>query len=126
MKAFKRSKRVADQIVRDASEIVATMLGEERVVVTVTGAEVTDDLRHAKVYYTVLGDEEKKKWVEDYFQRKTGVIQNRLSHRLRLRRFPEIVMVFDTSLDAGLRLTSLIDRVIADQEQAKGATGGDA
>ena len=125
MKAFKRSKRVADQIVRDASEIVATMLGEERVVVTVTGAEVTDDLRHAKVYYTVLGDEEKKKWVEDYFQRKTGVIQNRLSHRLRLRRFPEIVMVFDTSLDAGLRLTSLIDRVISDQEQAKGATGGD-
>lgn len=125
MKTFKRSKRVADQIVRDASEVVAAMLGEEKVVVTITGAEVTDDLRHAKVYYTVLGDEEKKQWVEDYFQRKTGVIQNRLSHRLRLRRFPEIVMVFDTSLDAGLRLTSLIDRVMADQERAEGVTGDD-
>lgn len=112
MKSFKRSQRVADQIRRDASDVINAMLQDRTgLLVTVSGVEVTDDLRNARIYYTVLGDEAARDQVRDIFDRSTGYIQSELAHRLRLRRMPEISLQYDKSLVEGMRVTSLIDEL---------------
>jgi ribosome-binding factor A len=114
MKSFKRSKRVADQIKRDASEIIADMMQDRgSLMVTVSGVEVSDDLRYAKIFYTVLGDEDKRGQAEEIFGRSTGYIQGELARRLRLRRMPEISLQYDTSLVEGMRIASLIEDVMS-------------
>ena len=118
MKSFKRSQRVADQIRRDASEIIEAMLQDRTgLMVTVSGVRVTDDLRYAKIFYTVLGEEDKRDQVERIFERSTGYIQAELAHRLRLRRMPEISLHYDTSLVEGLRVVSLIDEVMSETDE---------
>ncbi|MEE9441803.1 MAG: 30S ribosome-binding factor RbfA [candidate division Zixibacteria bacterium] len=113
MKSFKRSSRVADQIQRDVSDIVSAMLRDKvDAMVTISAVNVSDDLRHAKIYYTVLGGEKKLDEIKDVFDRSTGYVQRELAHRLRIRRIPEISFKYDTSLIEGIRLTTKIDQVI--------------
>lgn len=119
MKSYKRSQRVADQIKRDASFVIADVLPDRPdLMVTVSSVDVTDDLRYAKIFYTVLGDETKINEVARIFERATGHIQAELAHRLRLRRMPEISLVYDKSLTEGMRVVSLIDELTekADKE----------
>ncbi len=112
MRAFKRSQRVADQIKRDVSAVIADVLPDRPdLIVTVSSVEVTDDLRYAKIFYTVLGDEEKINEVAKIFSRATRHIQVELGHRIRMRRTPELTFVYDTSLIEGMRVVSLIDEL---------------
>ncbi len=112
MKSFKRSQRVADQIKRDVSVVIAEVLPDRPdLIVTVSAVEVTDDLRYAKIFYTVLGDEEKINEVARIFERATRHIQVELGHRIRMRRTPEISLIYDKSLIEGMRVVSLIDEL---------------
>lgn len=117
MKSFKRSQRLADQIKRDASEVISAMLRDRGdLMITVSGVEVTNDLRHARVFYTVLGDDvDKLKRSENFFKKSTGYIQGEIARRLRVRRAPEISLHYDKSLVEGLRITGLIDKVTSDE-----------
>lgn len=120
MKAFKRSKRVADQIRRDASEIISGMNRDSAgVMITISGVEVSDDLKYARVFYTVMGDDaEKIKKAEEFFGRASNRIQNQLAQKLHIRKMPELSFHFDKSLLEGLRITALIDEVMTkDNEQ---------
>ena len=111
-KAFKRSQRVADQMRRDVSGIITDMLRDRTdLMVTISSVQVTDDLRYAKIFYTVLGDEKKREQVGKIFERSARYIQTELGHRLRLRRMPEISLRYDESLMEGLRITSMIDEM---------------
>lgn len=113
MKSFKRSQRVADQILRDASELVSDFARDEAgLFVTISRVEMTDDLKYAKILYTVFGGDEKKEQAEELFKKCTGYIQYELARRLRIRRMPEISMHYDNSLVEGLRISELIDRVM--------------
>ena len=115
MKSYKRSTRVADQIRRDVAEIVSDLLRDEtHLIVTISTVELTDDLRYAKIFYTVLGGEEEKKEAAEIFKDTLKQIQTELAHRLTIRRVPEISMHYDTSLLEGLRVTELIDKVMAE------------
>lgn len=112
MKSYKRSQRVADQIKRDASDVINTMLQDRGApLVTVSGVEVTDDLRYAKIYYTVLGSDEHRDEAKKIFDRSSGYIQSELAHRLRIRRMPEISLHYDKSLIEGMRVASLINEL---------------
>ncbi len=112
MRSFKRSQRVADQIKRDVSVVIADVLPDRPdLIVTISAVEVTDDLRYAKIFYTVLGNEEKINEVAKIFERATRHIQVELGHRIRLRRMPEISLVYDKSLIEGMRVVSLIDEL---------------
>lgn len=118
MKSFKRSQRVADQIQRDASEIVSDFARDEAgLFVTISRVEMTDDLRYARVLYTVLGGEENKARAAELFKHATGYIQSELARRLRIRRMPEITMQFDKALVEGLRVSELIDRVMDESDK---------
>jgi len=123
MKSFKRSKRVADQMKRDASEVIAAMLHDRvDLLVTVSGVEVSDDLRYAKIYYTVLGDDDKREQAEEIFTRSSKYIQTELAHRMRLRRMPEVTLHYDQSLVEGMRMVDLIDNIMKKTDEENGGT----
>ncbi len=117
MKSFKRSHRIADQIKRDASEVISDMLRDRNdLMITVSGVEVTNDLKYAKIFYTVLGDNaDKLERSESFFKKSTGYIRGEIARRLRIRKAPEISLHYDKSLVEGLRIAGLIDKVASDR-----------
>ena len=116
-KEFSRTRRVADQIQRNLAELIQMELGDPRVgMVTVTGVDVTHEFERAKIYFTVLdenlADKEKaKKSIETSTQalnNAAGFLRSALARRLKLRTTPELVFVYDSSMEYGNRLTDLI------------------
>lgn len=118
MRGFKRSRRVADQLKRDAAEIIAEMLQDKpNMMVTVSDVVVTDDLRYAKIFYTVLGDDELVLKAQKLMTKATAHIQSELARRLHIRRLPEMSLHYDTSLVEGMRMTQLIDDVMSEDNK---------
>ena len=112
MKDFKRSQRLGDQIKRDVATIVLNLFQDKGShIPTITGVEVTDDLRYAKIFYTVMGDEERRAQAKESLARLSKRIQGELAHSLRVRRMPEISFHFDTSLEQGMRILTLLDEL---------------
>jgi ribosome-binding factor A len=105
----KRSDKVGDQMREEISEILLKELKDPRIgFVTITKVAVTDDLRQAKVYYSVFGGEQEK---EDSFQgleSATGYIKRELGRRMRLKYMPEITFLFDDSLEYGAHNEELL------------------
>jgi ribosome-binding factor A len=91
--------------------------------VTVSSVDVSDDLRFARIFYTVLGDEDGLHRVKGILEHAAGHIQRELAHKLRIRRMPEISLHYDKSLVEGLRLTSLIDEVSSESKDEEDQTG---
>lgn len=93
-----RTQRVAEQMKKEVADIVRTSIKDPRVgFATITDVEVAGDLQHAKVYVSVLGDEEKKRHTLDALTRSAGFIRGEVSRRLRMRVTPEIGFILDES-----------------------------
>jgi len=116
-KEFSRTRRVADQIQRHMAELIQMELGDPRVgMVTVTGVDVTHEFERARVYFTVLDEnladkEQAKKSVESStlaLNKAAGYLRTALARRLKLRTTPQLVFVYDSSMEYGNRLTDLI------------------
>jgi ribosome-binding factor A len=82
--------------------------------VTVTGVEVTPDLRQATVYVSVLGSEAARRATLEGLQSAHGVLQAKINRELNLRRTPALSFAYDESVERGVRMTELIDRVTAE------------
>jgi len=131
-KEFSRTRRVADQIQRHMAELIQMELGDPRVgMVTVTGVEVTHEFERARIYFTVLGHdlsdkEEAKKTIETstaVLNKAAGYLRTALARRLKLRTTPQLVFVYDSSMEQGNRLTDLIKSSNAPLSDADEATG---
>lgn len=106
-----RIGRIADQIQRDLAELIRAELKDPRVgFLTLTDVEVSQDYRHAKVFFTVLGDMDAVANAQKGLDRSTGFLRSRLAESLRLRIVPELHFVYDESVARGDRLSRLIDR----------------
>ena len=96
----------------EISEILLKDLKDPRIgFVTITKVAVSDDLRQAKVYYSVFGGKQEK---EDSFQgleSATGYIKRELGRRMRLKYMPEITFLFDDSLEYGAHIEELLREV---------------
>lgn len=115
-KEFSRTRRVADQIQRHMAELIQMELGDPRVgMVTVTAVEVTHEFERARVYFTVLGkdlnDQSKVDETTEALNHAAGFLRRALAKRLKLRSTPELVFVYDASLEHGNKLSDLIDSV---------------
>jgi len=105
-----RSQRVSEEIRMVVAEILQRDLKDPRLgMVTCTRVELTRDLRHAKVYVGVLGDEDVRKRSMAALSQATGYVRRLVSSRLALRLSPELVFLFDPSVEYQIRLESLID-----------------
>lgn len=97
--ASRRSERVADLLQREISRVIGEDLKDPEVgFVTVTGVRVSDDLKHAKVLVSVLGDQERRERSLAALSRAKGYIRFLIGQRVRLRFTPEISFRTDKAL----------------------------
>ena len=117
MTGFKRTDRVSDQIRMEIADILMRKVKDPRVgFVTVTGVEVTADLKQAWVYVTVLqqGAQEadtQEAGTLEALSRAEGFIRGELGRRLKLRYVPTLTFAKDTSVDRVSRVMGLLDQV---------------
>ena len=110
-----RALRVADQIQRDLAEIIAHEMKDPRVgMVTITEVQVTPDYAHAKVFFTMLSDDEAViRATITGLRTASGFIRAQLGHRLHIHTLPELTFVHDNSVARGAELSKLIDEANA-------------
>src|SRR3979411_1328818 len=101
-----RMRRVDVAVRAVLSEAIASDLHDPRVgFVTVTGVKTSPDLRHARVYVSVLGDEQVRAATLDGLRSAHGFLQGRLAAELTLKHTPTLTFEYDESIDRGMRIT---------------------
>jgi ribosome-binding factor A len=109
-----RMRRVNEAVKEVLSTHIAGDLRDPRVgFVTVTSVETSPDLRSARVYVSVLGDEDERARSLDGLAASHGYLQSRVAAELRLKRTPVLEFVYDDSIDTGMRISGLLQ----DEEQ---------
>jgi ribosome-binding factor A len=106
-----RIRRVDEAVRQVLSDAVATDLKDPRVgFVTVTAVRTSPDLRHARVYVSVLGDPSAREASLEGLRSAHGFLQRRVAGELTLKHTPTLDFVYDDSIERGMRLSELIDR----------------
>ena len=107
-----RPQKLGDLIQRELSDLVQHELRDPRVgMITLTSVDVSPDLSHAKVFFTVL----QKDHLEDAstgLRRAAGFLRSQLAKRIKLYTTPELRFVYDESVERGDRLSRLIDSAL--------------
>lgn len=109
-----RINRISEEMKKEVSAIIQNELKDPRLpkIISVTSAEVTRDLRYAKIYISVLGSEEDKKNAFEGLKSAAGFIRREAGHRLQLRYAPELLFEPDNSIERGVYISKLIDDTI--------------
>ncbi|MDI6890744.1 MAG: 30S ribosome-binding factor RbfA [Thermodesulfovibrionales bacterium] len=111
MLPYKRSQRVRDLLREEIADIVIHRLKDPRIgFITVTGVDVTDDIKIARVYVSILKDEERKTTLEILNSAKS-FMRSELSKRLRMKFIPSIEFRLDTSIEYGNRIDKLLREI---------------
>jgi ribosome-binding factor A len=111
MHPYKRSARVGDLIREEIADIIMNKIKHKTLgFVTVTGAKVSDDLRHATVYLSVLNDEEGGRTVRK-LNSSASFIKGELGRRLKMKYVPELSFRIDESIEYGRKIDRLLDEV---------------
>src|SRR5213594_3362533 len=115
MQPKRRPQRLALQIQQEVSWMLARNTKDRRIgFVTVTGVDLSPDLRHAKVYVSAMGSERQKKESMEALNHAAGWIRHELGQRVRMKFLPEIVFRSDSSLDYGERIDRLLEEIRED------------
>lgn len=115
--AFKRSQRVADQMQREIATMLLREVKDPRVgFVTLTEVRCADDLRNARVYVSVLGDERAKRQAMEGLASATPFIQREVGRRLGLRFTPELLFSLDESAERGVAMDQAIREARAEDK----------
>lgn len=120
MATTQRADRVAHQIRRELSELFREGLKDFRVaqnLISVTDVEVPKDLSVAKVYISVLGDEAARESTLQGLQSAARFIRGEIARRIQLRHAPDIRFVIDRSIERGVRVLSLLDKIKEDDSR---------
>ena len=112
-----RMRRVNGALKEVLSEGIGELKDPRIGFVTVTGVETSRDLRHARVYVSVLGSEEKRTATLAGLESAHGILQSRVNRELRLKRTPQLVFEYDPTVERGVRLSTLIDELAPDENE---------
>ena len=119
-KEFPRSRRIGEQIQRELSDIIRLDLKDPRVgMITITDVEMTPDNAHAKVFFTVLGQQPRIDEAAAGLQHAAGYLRSQLAQRIKIRVVPQLHFEYDASVERGIRLSQLIDAAVADDKKRK-------
>jgi ribosome-binding factor A len=107
-----RAGRVGDLMQREIAELLMRRVKDPRVkAITITGVFVSKDLRHAKVYFSLIGDEKSVRLAQDGLDSAKGFIKREIGLRLDLKHVPDIVFKHDPSLEEGSRMEKLLQKI---------------
>lgn len=118
--ASRRMERVNELLRSEISELIARNLKDPRIsgTISVTEVQTSSDLRHARVYVSILGSEEQRRESLAALQHAAGFFRRELGERLSLRRTPELDIRLDESLERGDRIMRLL-RELQEEEAAR-------
>lgn len=106
-----RMRRVDEAVRAVLSDAISKDLQDPRVgFVTVTAVKTSPDLRHARVYVSVLGDEQQRSETMSGLRSAHGFLQGRVAAELTLKHTPTLAFEYDESIDRGMRISRLIER----------------
>lgn len=123
MQAFRRTDRVNVLLRQQLSEIISREVKDPRLarIITIVHVGVSADLRHARVYTSVLGGPDERKTAVDTLNRAAGFIRRELTGRIKLKTVPFLSFVPDDSIEEGDRLQARIAEVRADEPPSQDA-----
>jgi len=117
---LKRPKRVAHLIQKEISAILRKQIKDPQLgFVTITEVKVTDDLQHARVYFTVYGSEQERIATEKLLKRMTSFVRYHIGQRIKLRYTPEIVFQYDETIEKAARIDDLINKLHQEKNNAR-------
>jgi ribosome-binding factor A len=112
-----RMRRVNEAVREALAEAVGELKDPRIGFVTVTGVETSPDLRHARVYVSVLGNERKREQTLEGLESAHGVLQSKIASELRMKRTPLLTFEYDPTVAEGVRMTKLIDELAPDDSE---------
>ncbi len=116
-----RMRRVDEAVRAVLSDGITKHLQDPRVgFVTVTGVKTSSDLRHARVYVSVLGDEDTRDASLEGLRSAHGLLQGLLASELKLKHTPTLTFCYDESVDRGMRITQLLAQNDAESDEGDG------
>ncbi|MBE5801311.1 MAG: 30S ribosome-binding factor RbfA [Clostridiales bacterium] len=117
--SYQRIDRISEQVRREVDRIVREDLSDPRVrgTFSITRADVTRDLRYAKIYVSIL-EEENRKPMLDALKKAAGYIRRELGHSMIIRYAPELLFELDQNIAYGIHIASVLKQVHAEDDEA--------
>lgn len=115
-----RERRLSELLKEEISDIILKEVKDPRIgFVSVNDVEVSGDLRHAKVFVSVIGDQTERDDTMDGLKKATGFIRKLVGERITVYHTPEIVFKYDDSIEHGIHISNLIKEVRKEEKEAK-------
>ena len=116
MLAGKRAVRVGDQILKEMALLLMNRVKDPRVKkATITGIHLSDDLKNARIYYSVIGDRADIRNTQAGLDSAKGFIKREISLRMNLKYTPEIVFKHDPTLEMGTQMEKLFEKIRSEE-----------
>ena len=117
MSSYQRIDRISEEVRREVDAIIREELGDPRIggTFSITRAEVTGDLRFAKVYVSVLEDD-KRDDLMDALKNAKGFIRRSLGKRMIIRYAPELIFVSDKNIEYGVHIAKVLADTLGTEE----------
>lgn len=114
--SFKRADRLKELFLRDIVMAVRELKDPGLAgFLTITGVEVTQDLKEAKVYYSMLGSPIDKEMAGRALERSAGFIHKRLFETMDIRRVPKLAFIYDDTPEKAQRVETLLEKIHAEE-----------
>jgi len=115
--SVRRAERVGESVREVIADMLLRDLKDPRIgMITLTTVELTDDLKHAKVYFSCVGDESARQRSLEGLCSAAGFIRSQVTRRLKLRYAPEMSFHFDPTLEEAERLAGLLRDVVPKED----------
>ena len=113
----RRTERVNDTIQVELSDLIKRRIKDPKIcqLTSITQVITSADLRHARIFVSVMGSDEEKSETIKHLRSAAGYLRTKLSQRLTMRYTPELIFEQDDSLERGAHLLELIDQVCAEE-----------
>ncbi|MCJ1883876.1 30S ribosome-binding factor RbfA [Pseudomonas sp. LA21] len=123
-KEYSRTQRIGDQMQRELALLIQREIKDPRLgLVTITGVDVARDLSHAKVFVTVMGQDDNAEVVKQntsILNDAAGFLRMQLGKAMKLRTVPQLHFSYDASIRRGAELSALIERAVAEDRRHGG------
>ena len=121
MNSYQRTDRISEEIRREVDAIIREELGDPRIggTFSITRAEVTGDLRYAKIYVSVLEDERRDELMEA-LKSARGFIRRAVGKRMIIRYSPELIFISDKNIEYGVHIAKVLADTIRAEEHTDG------
>ncbi len=120
-KEFSRTQRIGDQMQRELALLIQREIKDPRLgLVTITAVDVSRDLSHAKIFITIMGQDDDQDAVKGNLRilnDAAGFLRMQLGKSMKLRTVPQLHFNYDASIRRGVELSSLIERAVAEDRK---------